>query len=132
MRARFLVAALLCSFGVVAVMPRPSRAEEIPQEYKASIAKGLEWLAKQQSKDGHFESFGGGYPVTMTAISGMAFLMEGSTMREGKYKENIRRAAQHHEHRIARRAFFNHPFTTTENVEARLLTRRSSCVSERH
>jgi hypothetical protein len=92
MRARFLVAALLCGVGMLAVGAIPARAEEIPQEYRASVAKGLEWLAKQQSKDGHFEAFGGQYPVTMTAISGMAFLMEGSTMREGKYKENIRRA----------------------------------------
>ncbi len=29
----------------------------------------------------------------MTGISGMALLMEGSTIREGKYKDNIRRAA---------------------------------------
>src|SRR5213079_2106497 len=30
--------------------------------------------------------------VTMTAISGMAMLMEGSTIREGKYRDHIRRA----------------------------------------
>jgi hypothetical protein len=93
MRSRFLVAALLCSAGLLGAVPAPSRAEETPQEYRASVAKGLEWLAKQQSKDGHFEAFGGQYPVTMTAISGMAFLMEGSNIREGKYKDNIRRAA---------------------------------------
>ena len=31
-------------------------------------------------------------PITMTGIGGMAMLMEGSTIREGKYKDNIRRA----------------------------------------
>jgi hypothetical protein len=90
MRVRSLVAALLCGVGVLAAVPTPSRAEEIPQEYRASVAKGLEWLAKQQAKDGHFEGFGGQYPMTMTALAGMAFLMEGSNIREGKYKDNIR------------------------------------------
>jgi hypothetical protein len=63
-----------------------------PEQRKA-VKKGLEWLAKSQHKDGHWEENGGQYPVTMTALSGMAMLMEGSTIREGKYKDNIRRAA---------------------------------------
>jgi len=69
-----------------------ARADEIPAEYKASINKGLEWMKQQQHKDGHWEAFGGQYPVTMTGIGGMSFLMEGSTIREGKYRDNIRRA----------------------------------------
>ncbi len=92
MRPRFLLPALLCGLGVLAIGARPAPAEEIPKEYRESVAKGLEWLAKQQSKDGHWESFNGMYPVTMTAISGMALLMEGSNIREGKYKDNIRHA----------------------------------------
>jgi hypothetical protein len=68
------------------------RAEEVPAEYRATVKKGLEWLAHNQSKDGHWEAFGGQYPVTMTAMGGMALLMEGSTIREGRYKDNIRRA----------------------------------------
>ena len=38
---------------------------------------------------------GGQYPITMTGVSGMALLMEGSTMREGKYKDNIKRAVDY-------------------------------------
>jgi hypothetical protein len=68
------------------------RAEEIPAEYQKAIDRGLEWLAKQQYRDGHWEARGGQYPVSMTALGGMALLMEGSTLREGKYRENIRRA----------------------------------------
>jgi hypothetical protein len=64
------------------------------EKYKQAVTKGLEWLAKQQSKDGHFEAFNGQYPVTMTAMAGMAMLMEGSNIREGKYRDNIRRACQ--------------------------------------
>jgi len=69
-----------------------ARADEVPPEYRPCIEKGLEWLAKSQSKDGHWEAFGGQYPLTMTGLSGMAMLMAGSTLREGKYKDHIRRA----------------------------------------
>jgi squalene cyclase len=62
------------------------------EKYKQAVAKGLEWLVKTQNKDGHWEAFNGQYPITMTAMGGMAMLMEGSTIREGKYKDNIRRA----------------------------------------
>ncbi|HEY7309491.1 MAG TPA: prenyltransferase/squalene oxidase repeat-containing protein [Gemmataceae bacterium] len=70
-----------------------ARAAEMTAEQRKAVQKGLEWLAKNQHKDGHWEAFSGQYPVTMTGISGMAMLMEGSTIREGKYKDNIRRAA---------------------------------------
>jgi hypothetical protein len=71
----------------------PARADEIPKEYRESVDKGLKWLADQQQKDGHWDQ-NGQYPVTMTALSGMALLCEGSTIREGKYKDNILRATK--------------------------------------
>ena len=55
MRWRFLPFACLISgllFGY-----RVS-ADEIPQEYRASIRKGLDWLAAQQIRDGHWEAQG--------------------------------------------------------------------------
>ena len=69
-----------------------AHADEIPAEYRPCVDKGLKWVSKNQSKDGHWEAFGGQYPLTMTGLSGMALLMQGSTLREGKYKDNIRRA----------------------------------------
>jgi hypothetical protein len=68
------------------------RAEELPQRYQDAINKGLAWLAKTQLRDGHWEASGGAYPVAMTGMSGVALLMEGSTLREGKYADNVRRA----------------------------------------
>jgi hypothetical protein len=57
------------------------------------VQKGLKWLVEQQNKrDGHWEATGQGYPITMTALGGMALLCEGSTVREGKYARNIRQA----------------------------------------
>jgi hypothetical protein len=67
----------------------PARADEIPEKYRPAIEKGLQWLKKQQMSDGHFGANGDQYPVTMTALAGMAFLMEGSTAREGKYHKEI-------------------------------------------
>src|SRR5262245_29971054 len=71
----------------------PARPDEVPEKYRETIRKGLEWLVKQQYKDGHWDVQGGQYPTPMTALAGMALLMEGSTVREGKYAKNIRRAA---------------------------------------
>jgi len=85
-------AVLLGSLALLLSPVHPVRSEEIPAEYRATIAKGLEWMAKNQHKDGHWEAFGGQYPMTMTGIGGMSLLMEGSTIREGKYRDNIRRA----------------------------------------
>ena len=56
-------------------------AAKVLEQYKPNIDKGIKWLAEQQQKDGHWEAQGGQYPVTMTAVSGMALLAEGSTIR---------------------------------------------------
>ena len=87
-----LIPAGVAAMVLALALPARSRAEEIPAEYREAIAKGLEWMARNQHKDGHWEAFGGQYPVTMTALGGMSLLMEGSTLREGRYRENIRRA----------------------------------------
>jgi hypothetical protein len=93
MRSTWFVTAL-GGLGLVLVMAQPARSDEIPQEYRATVDKGLKWLVDQQQKDGHWEAQGGQYPVTMTGVAGMALLCEGSTIREGKYKDNIRRATE--------------------------------------
>jgi hypothetical protein len=71
------------------------RAEEIPAEYRDAVNRGLRWLADQQHRDGHFDGVNGQYAISMTALAGMAFLAEGSTIREGKYRDNIRRATNY-------------------------------------
>jgi hypothetical protein len=91
MRSRFPRGVWL--LGALALSVLPARADEMTAEQRKAVQKGLEYLAKTQHKDGHWEGPGGQYPFTMTSISGMAMLMEGSTIREGKYKDNIRRAA---------------------------------------
>jgi hypothetical protein len=87
-----LPAALACALLLSLAGAPVARAEELAPEYQQVVSKGLDWLAHQQNRDGHWEAMGGQYPVTMTALGGMAFLMEGSTIREGKYADRIRRA----------------------------------------
>jgi hypothetical protein len=81
--------------GSVAVLlsgPEPARSEDIPEEFRDLVRRGLNWMAKEQAPDGHWEAFGGQYPITMTGLGGMSLLMEGSTVREGKYKDRIKKA----------------------------------------
>jgi hypothetical protein len=67
-------------------------ADELAEKSEAAVHKGLTWLAAQQQKDGHWEGNNGQYPVPITALSGLTLLMEGSTLREGKYADPLRRA----------------------------------------
>ncbi len=90
MRSAILLGALVCV--CVALGGSSARADEIPGKYRPTIQKGLDWLVKQQFRDGHWEAQGGQYPVSMTGLAGIALLSEGSTMREGKYSENIKKA----------------------------------------
>jgi hypothetical protein len=60
----------------------------------AAVERGLQWLKKDQARDGHWEATGGNYKTAMTALAGMSFLMEGSTLRDGQYSEQIRNAVK--------------------------------------
>ncbi|QJW93534.1 prenyltransferase/squalene oxidase repeat-containing protein [Frigoriglobus tundricola] len=86
--------------GVLAVPAAPSvRAAEEKHSYQKkdvekAITNGLEFLKKQQQQDGHWEAQGGQYPTTMTALAGMSFLMEGSTLKEGKYSDQVTKAVK--------------------------------------
>src|SRR4051794_31549384 len=52
--------------------------DQVPEKYRATIARGLAYLAKQQHADGHWEGEGEGgqRPVAMTGLVGLALLME--------------------------------------------------------
>lgn len=66
--------------------------EKKKPDVEAAVERGLEYLKKIQAQDGHWEAQGGQYPTSMTALAGMALLMEGSTLREGKYSDQIQKA----------------------------------------
>ncbi|MFO0824516.1 MAG: hypothetical protein U0792_15600 [Gemmataceae bacterium] len=78
----------LPQFGLAA----PEKDRELEKKVEEATEKGLEWLKRAQAQDGHWEGQGGAYPVAMSALAGMAFLMEGSNLKEGKYSDQIQKA----------------------------------------
>ena len=87
-RLTFTVAA----FGIAVALVSRTHAEPIPEKMQEHVNKGLEWLKKTQGKDGTW-SANGQNPVSMTSLAALAMLMEGSTTTQGKYAENISKAA---------------------------------------
>jgi hypothetical protein len=73
-------------------MRRTAQGEGVPARYREVVSKGLAYLARTQSNDGHWEGNGGQYPTAMTALAGMAMLMQGSTLREGEHADSLRKA----------------------------------------
>jgi len=60
-----------------------------------AVARGLDYLAREQRRQGYWEANGGQYRVAMTALAGNALLCEGSTATRGKYARNIRLAVNY-------------------------------------
>jgi Prenyltransferase and squalene oxidase repeat len=83
-----------CAFVAAFLLAIPTARAEPPRvDVQENIRKGLDWLARHQDKvDGHWSAHQGQYPTSMTALAGMCFLMEGSTLREGKYSSHLRKA----------------------------------------
>lgn len=74
----------------------PRLPEGITLEAKASIDRGLSYLARAQARDGSWSNRGryGSYPVSMTALAGLALLMDGNTTTQGRYAPQVDRAAK--------------------------------------
>ncbi len=79
----------------VPVTDQEAETQRIMAKYKDVVDRGLEWLAKQQYRDGHWEALNGYYPVAMTGLAGLALLAEGSTITQGKYARNIENAVDY-------------------------------------
>ena len=81
---------------LVLFAPEAARGEEPAKpkiaDVDGTVERGLEWLRKTQFPDGHWEAPGGQYPTAMTGMAGMCLLMEGSTLRAGKYSDNVQKA----------------------------------------
>ncbi len=87
-----MIVALAALVASPAARAEDDAAKKAKADVEATVEKGLEWLKKSQAADGHWEAQGGQYPTSMTALAGMALVMEGSTLREGKYSDNIVKA----------------------------------------
>jgi hypothetical protein len=92
MRRQQWLVLLGASLALFALAGGHGQAGEVPAKYRPAIDKGLSWLVKQQKRDGRWEANRGTYPTAMTSLAGLALLSQGSTLREGKYRDNLRKA----------------------------------------
>jgi hypothetical protein len=106
---------ILCAAVALVCVPLV-HADALPEKYRDAVQKGLEYVAKQQQRDGHWAGNGGAYPTTITSLCGMALLMEGSNIREGKYAENIRKAVDWLMERSQRSGLLGNPNNPTESM----------------
>ena len=103
--------------GLAALIIAPAaRAEDLPPKYRAVVDRGLKWLVKQQNRDGHWEAAGSNFASAMTAMGGTVLLMEGSTIRDGKYSENIRKAADWLMERVQRNGLIGDPNAANQGL----------------
>lgn len=95
-----VAAAVVCS-GPAAAAGETIMGRELPEgvtpETKAAIDRGLSYLARTQDRQGSWSNRGGygKYPVAMTALAGLALLMDGNTTTQGRYAPQVDRAARY-------------------------------------
>jgi hypothetical protein len=80
---------------LVVASATPARAKTNDPKIKQSVSRALDYLAREQRRQGYWEANGGQYRVAMTALSGNALLCEGSTTTRGKYAKSIRGAVSY-------------------------------------
>jgi hypothetical protein len=68
-------------------------AAQLDARTKKSISNGLKWVARTQSRLGHWTA--GNYPTAMTALAATALIGSGSTTVQGPFAKNIRRAVDY-------------------------------------
>jgi hypothetical protein len=86
------------AFVLLCLLPQPplARAQKLRDpKHDQAVSRALEYLAREQRRQGYWEANGGQYRVAMTALATTAMLCEGSTTTRGKYAENIRRAVDY-------------------------------------
>ena len=75
--------------------PTPVFARRQDPKVKLSVTRALDYLVRDQKRQGYWEANGGQYRVAMTALAGMAMLCEGSTTNRGKYAKSVRSAVDY-------------------------------------
>ncbi|MCA9017569.1 MAG: terpene cyclase/mutase family protein, partial [Planctomycetaceae bacterium] len=91
-----------CLSLICLCLPHVAKGEEILPRHMTpaavkSIQRGLDYLAKQQTANGSFQTTedGSTYPVSMTSLAGIAFLANGNTPSRGPYADQVRKATEY-------------------------------------
>src|SRR5690606_2509536 len=92
-RRQALSALGLLSAGAVAGFPSTAQAAKKNPQWEKSIKKGLDWVARTQSRIGQWNA--GNYPTAMTALAGLALTASGSTTMQGPYARHLRKAVDY-------------------------------------
>lgn len=97
----------LVAGAILGLAPSAARAQEpaappalprhITPAARDAIDRGLAYLARVQGRDGSWSNRQeyDAYPVAMTALAGVAMLMDGNTTTQGRYAPNVDRAARY-------------------------------------
>lgn len=110
-------AIVLIASGLVLGDELPTATEkdrEFKKKVDAAVEAGLKWVIDTQARDGHWEANGGQYPMSMTSLCGMTLLMEGSTIKEGRFSDQIRRAVDWLMDRAQSNGLIGNPANVTE------------------
>ncbi len=91
---RGFLAATAGALALPALAVGQEKKPDLKKQTQDSVKRGLDWLKKTQAQDGSWGASGGQYKSAMTGLAGMCFLMEGSTLKEGKYIEQVKKAVE--------------------------------------
>lgn len=93
--SRTVVAVLLTLVGCLTVFPVEAAKRKKDPKVVQSVNRALDYLAREQRRQGYWEANGGQYRVAMTALAGNALLCEGSTTTRGRYAKSVRLAVDY-------------------------------------
>jgi hypothetical protein len=87
------IASVVAGATVLERLSGAALAAKKDPRWEKSIENGLRWVARNQSKLGHWTA--ANYPTAMTALGGTAMICSGSTTTQGPYAPNIRKAVDY-------------------------------------
>ncbi len=91
-----MVVAMLATAADAQVQLKDRLPAGITPEAKSAIDRGLAYLARTQDRQGSWSNRNEHYryPVAMTALAGIALLMDGNTATQGRYAPQLDRSAR--------------------------------------
>lgn len=92
-----LLIRVLAILVITAVVSQPALAEKRKKDPKTiqAITRALDFLAREQSRQGYWEASQQQYRIAMTALAANALICEGSTTTRGKYAKQIQLAVDY-------------------------------------